>query len=54
MALRAGGRAQEIVDAFAAEKINLRPVDGDVVSISLNETTTAQDLQELVDIFASL
>lgn len=52
--LRVTGRAQEVVDAFAEEQINLRPVDGDVVSISLNETTTTQDLQELVDIFARL
>ena len=38
--VRVPGRAFEVMSAAAAEGLNLRPVDGDTVGFSLDETTT--------------
>jgi glycine dehydrogenase len=46
-------RLEDILEAAAANRINLRTLDTNTVGISLNETTTPQDLQDLFEIFAS-
>jgi glycine dehydrogenase len=38
--IRVPGRAAAVLEAAAARRINLRPVDGDTVGIALDETTT--------------
>ena len=43
---------QEILEACNACKINLRILDATTVGISLDETTTLEDLQDLFEIFA--
>ncbi len=48
-----GIRSQDaILSACEAQKINLRIYNETAVGISLNETTTLEDLQDLLDIFA--
>ncbi|MBW4478461.1 MAG: aminomethyl-transferring glycine dehydrogenase [Tolypothrix brevis GSE-NOS-MK-07-07A] len=48
-----GTRSQEaILSACEAQKINLRIYNETAVGISLNETTTLQDLQDILEIFA--
>lgn len=42
----------EILKAAEAKGINLRVIDETTVGISLDETTTVQDLQDLLEIFA--
>ena len=48
-----GTRSKEaILQACEAQKINLRIFDQTAVGISLDETTTAKDVQDLLEIFA--
>ncbi|MFE1746372.1 aminomethyl-transferring glycine dehydrogenase [Coleofasciculus sp. H7-2] len=50
-----GDRAlEDILAAAQARQINLRILDANAVGISLDETTTLQDLQDLFEIFAGL
>ena len=42
--LRAAGRAEQVLAEAAARGVNLHLVDADTLSISLDETTTAEDL----------
>ncbi|EGJ30430.1 MULTISPECIES: aminomethyl-transferring glycine dehydrogenase [Moorena] len=44
----------EIIEAAEARQINLRIIDSTTIGISLDETTTARDLVDLWEIFASL
>ncbi|ANN76163.1 aminomethyl-transferring glycine dehydrogenase [Bordetella flabilis] len=50
--VRTAGATSAVADAAAAARINLRVVDADHVALSLDETVTAQDLSELVEVFA--
>ena len=51
--LKGGPKAmEEILAAALALKINLRKVDGQTLGISLDETTSAQDLEDLLKIFS--
>lgn len=43
---------QQILDAAIAKRINLRVINSQAVGISLDETTTLEDLQDLWEIFA--
>lgn len=43
---------EEIIQAAQEREINLRVIDETTVGISLDETTTEQDLQDLLEIFA--
>jgi len=45
-------RLEDILEATQAARINLRTIDANTVGISLDETTTLQDLQDLFEIFA--
>jgi len=45
-------RLEDILEAAEADRINLRTLDANTVGISLDETTTPQDLQDLFEIFA--
>lgn len=45
---------EEILASAQARQINLRILDAKTVGISLDETTTVQDLQDLLEIFAGL
>jgi glycine dehydrogenase len=47
-------RLQEIVEASQARGINLRIFDATTVGITLNETTTTEDLLDLWEIFAGV
>jgi glycine dehydrogenase len=44
--------AHELVQEALAHGINLRVIDSETVGISLDETTTLADVEELVDVFA--
>ena len=44
---------QEIIQAAQAKKINIRCISSDLVSISLDETTSQIDIEELVSLFAN-
>jgi glycine dehydrogenase len=46
--------AAKCVEHFANQKINLARMSDTKVALSLNETTTVDDLSELIDLFASL
>jgi glycine dehydrogenase len=46
-----GKAAAEIVAAAVKRRINIRQIDDSAVSISIDETTTAQDLRDLLDVF---
>jgi len=43
--------ATAVIDAAAERRINLRPVDAGTVGISLDETTTPEDVQSLFEVF---
>jgi glycine dehydrogenase len=45
-------RLEEILEAAQARQINLRTLDAGAIGISLDETTTVKDLQDLFEIFA--
>ncbi|WP_286758209.1 aminomethyl-transferring glycine dehydrogenase, partial [Ralstonia sp. RL] len=51
--VRTGARTQQIHDAARKQAINLRMADGESVGISLDETTTAADVEALWGIFAA-
>jgi len=44
---------QEIVQAAQAKKINIRCINSDLISISLDETTSQIDIEELAGLFAN-
>jgi glycine dehydrogenase len=46
------GKAQEIMEKAIARQINLRQLDQNTVAIALDETTSKQDLIDLLQIFA--
>ena len=49
--IRSAGAAAQWMQKALDQKINLRLVDADHVSIALDETTTAEDLQDLLRVF---
>ncbi|HJV50162.1 MAG TPA: aminomethyl-transferring glycine dehydrogenase [Noviherbaspirillum sp.] len=51
--VRTGTHTQQIHDAARQQAINLRVVDGEAVGISLDETTTAADVEALWRIFGA-
>ena len=50
LTVRAPGRATELVEQFVLRGFNLRFVDGDRVSISLDETTTPQTVVSILQV----
>ena len=48
-----GKRSAEILESALARRINLRSLDENSVGISLNETTSEDDVKELFDIFSA-
>jgi glycine dehydrogenase len=50
--VRTGGRTQDIHTAARDKSVNLRTVDGDTIGISLDETTTREDVETLWAVFA--
>ena len=52
LSVRTGGDAQSVHQGARDRGINLRQADGDVVGISLDETTTRADLGALWEVFA--
>jgi hypothetical protein len=50
--VRVPGRADEIADAARGRRINLRVVDFDTIGIALDETTTIEDVADIVKAFA--
>ncbi|WP_375004007.1 aminomethyl-transferring glycine dehydrogenase [Gordonia sp. PS3] len=54
LTVRADGRAAEIVDAAKSRHgINLRLIDGDRVGVACDETTTAADIDAVLDAFGA-
>ncbi len=51
VAVSTDNRADAVVGAAAARRINIRRIDRDVVSMSLDEVTTAADIASVVDSF---
>jgi glycine dehydrogenase len=47
-----GDQQSQIVDRAIAQQINLRIIDAQTLGISLDETTTIQDVQDLLEVFA--
>jgi glycine dehydrogenase len=45
--------AAEILDRARARRINLRPLNANVVGLSLNETITTEDMIELLSVFST-
>lgn len=50
--VRTGGATPGVLAAADAARINLRPVDGEHVAVSLDETVTDADLAQLAGVFA--
>ncbi len=50
LTLNTGSRTQEIVQAAETREINLRLIDADTIGLSLDETTSAEDIVALWDI----
>ena len=50
LTLNTGSRTQEILSAAAAREINLRSIDKNTLGVSLDETTSEEDIAELWDI----
>ena len=50
LTLNTGSRTQDILEAAAAREINLRAIDENTLGLSMDETTTEQDLVDLWDI----
>lgn len=44
--------AEQIYEKFIKNEINLRKIDKNHLSISLNETVTVEDIQDLLDLFS--
>ena len=44
----------ELVAAAVAKRINLRTIDDEVIGMSLDETTTVEDVEALISVFGSL
>lgn len=51
--IEVGDRQSQILTAALANQINLRTIGTQAIGISLDETTTAQDVRQLLDIFAA-
>ena len=49
--IKTGGKTQEVIGAAQAAEINLRQVDAEHVGVSLDETVTEADLQQLLNVF---
>ena len=47
-----GSQQAEILDRSIAQKINLRPLGEEAIGISLDETTTEQDVLDLLQVFS--
>jgi glycine dehydrogenase len=45
------GKAKKILEAAAEQRINLRIFDADTLGVSLDETTSEQDLEDLLAVF---
>lgn len=43
-----------LIEEFAKHKINLRQVNDNAVSVTINETTTLADLEELINLFSNV
>jgi glycine dehydrogenase len=50
--VRTGSRTEEIHAAARSRAINLRAIDADIVGVSVDETTTTEDVEALWSIFA--
>ncbi|MGB0449504.1 MAG: aminomethyl-transferring glycine dehydrogenase, partial [Porticoccaceae bacterium] len=50
LTLNTGSRTQKILQAAAAREINLRSIDKNTLGVSLDETTTEEDIVDLWDI----
>lgn len=44
--------ADYVLSEFHKHEINLRKIDDNLISVSLNETTTITDLADLIEVFA--
>ncbi|HEY9760954.1 MAG TPA: aminomethyl-transferring glycine dehydrogenase [Trichocoleus sp.] len=51
--IETGAQTQEILSRAAAKRINLRSLDEHTLGVSLDETTTVEDVQDLIAIFSS-
>ncbi|MDJ0704930.1 MAG: aminomethyl-transferring glycine dehydrogenase [Leptolyngbyaceae cyanobacterium MO_188.B28] len=51
LCIEVGDRAQAILDRSASRRINLRSIDAVTLGVTLDETTTLPDVQDLLDIF---
>jgi len=49
--VRVAGRTQDIHAAARAQSVNLRMMDGDIIGIALDETTTREDVEALWSVF---
>jgi glycine dehydrogenase len=49
--IKTAGKTQEVIGAAQAAEINLRQVDAEHVGVSLDETVTEADLQQLLNVF---
>jgi glycine dehydrogenase len=47
-----GEKTQEVLQRAAVRQINLRVIDGQTLGVSLDETTTAEDVSDLIEVFA--
>jgi len=46
--------AEYLISEFDGHGINIARIDNNTVALSMNETTTIQDLTDLIEIFATL
>jgi glycine dehydrogenase len=53
LTVNVAGRADAVHEAAYARRVNLRPIDSDHVGISLDETTTRDDVALLWEVFAA-
>ncbi len=51
--IEVGNQQESILENAIAHQINLRPIDKDAIGITLDETTTPQDLTDLLTLFPS-
>lgn len=46
--------ADFVLSEFHKQEMNLRKIDDNLISVTINETTTITDLADLIEIFAFL
>lgn len=46
--------SEYLISEFDGHGINIARIDNNTVALSMNETTTIQDLTDLIEIFATL